>query len=190
MCLRVVVCVLCLRPIILCYSFGKIQPDTGLAEKRTPLAEAPGCSLLKGRLQRKPMSSQRPSRCPRDKSKSSASLPNVPSKTHVLRQGRQMPSDRYNRVRAFPYLRQKKQAKKKAQINQIGRKIKKIGCNNFCSRFDWRFAPDLIVQPCVGRSFEFSLSDQYEALQTFSILNNLSVHCFEQFLVRTKPKTV
>ena len=35
-------------------------------------------------------------------------------------------------------------------------------------------------------SFEFSSSDQYEILQTSSIVNNLSAHCFEQFLGRTK----
>ena len=37
-------------------------------------------------------------------------------------------------------------------------------------------------------SFEFSSSDQYEVLQTSSIVNNLSAHCFEQFLGRTKPR--
>ena len=37
-------------------------------------------------------------------------------------------------------------------------------------------------------SSEFSSSDQYEVLQTFSIVNNLSVHCFGQFLSRTKPR--
>ena len=39
-------------------------------------------------------------------------------------------------------------------------------------------------------SFEFSPSDQHEVLQTSSMVNNLSVHCFERFFGRTKPTTV
>ena len=36
-------------------------------------------------------------------------------------------------------------------------------------------------------SFEFSSSDQFEVLQMSSIVDYLFVHCFEQFLGRTKP---
>ena len=35
---------------------------------------------------------------------------------------------------------------------------------------------------------EFSSSDQYEVLQTFPIVKNLSFHCFQRFLDRTKPR--
>ena len=37
-------------------------------------------------------------------------------------------------------------------------------------------------------NFELSSFDQYEVLQMSSILNNSVVHCFEQFLGRTKPR--
>ena len=58
-----------------------------------------------------------------------------------------------------------------------------------------QWASCLIVWTCCRRDkmqglrrFEFSSSHQCGVLQTFSILNVLSVHCFAQFLGRTKSR--